>query len=343
MKRLGLRSCFVILLVLSFFSPSCSRKEEEFRLEQDSAAYRLAVDLAELIPALHPDLNRVMVVTLNFKLTSGEVIQHIVDKMGKQSQQLKEFLPAQLKEFFEREARVLAERQLLMDIAGQVGIRVSHDEVEAAFLEQANSAGGEETYMDMLESQGLSLDFIKERIRRNITIQRYIQMELGTDFPVTEQEVETVYLQDKTATVRHILLRTEGKTIDERREIRTRMEDILTRARAGEDFAGLARTYSEDPTSKETGGLYEDFGRGDMMRAIEHAAFTVPPGEISGIIETAYGYHILKVINRKKEDRPLDEVRADIVAQIKRAKQGQAFLEYMGRLKEQNNFQLNAL
>lgn len=343
MRRLVLSRALVALLILSLVWVSCSNKEEEFKLAEDSPAYQLAVDLAKLIPALHPDLNRVMVVTLNFKLTSGELIQNIVDKMGNQSQQLKEFLPAQLKEFMEREARVQAERRMLLDKARQVEINVSTTEVEQAFLQQASRAGGEEKYLELLESQNLNLDHVKNRIRFNIIIQRFIQLELGSDFPATEKEVEIVYNQDKTATVRHILLRSEGKTVEEKRQIRDRMEGILSMAKAGEDFADLARKYTEDLESKGNGGLNEDFGRGVMLRPFEHAAFTLPPGEISGIIETAYGFHILKIINRKKENRPLDDVRAGIVTQIKQAKQGQAFFEYMTRLKEQNNYQLNAL
>jgi parvulin-like peptidyl-prolyl isomerase len=116
------------------------------------------------------------------------------------------------------------------------------------------------------------------------------------------------------------------------------MEDILARAKKGEDFAALAKQYTEDPGSKENGGLYEDFGRGKMVKPFEHAAFSVPVGQISDIVETTYGYHIIKVENRKKETQPLDQVKAQIEAQIKQQKQNAAFETLLTGLKKKADF-----
>ncbi|MCJ7679789.1 MAG: peptidyl-prolyl cis-trans isomerase, partial [Candidatus Aminicenantes bacterium] len=114
--------------------------------------------------------------------------------------------------------------------------------------------------------------------------------------------------------------------------------------RKGEVFSTLAELYSEDPSSREKGGLYENIERGEMMRAFEYAAFTIPVGDICDkIIETPSGYHIIKVIERKKESRPFEDVREEIIARIKQAKQGQSFQNYMARLKEENEFQIYTL
>jgi peptidyl-prolyl cis-trans isomerase C len=85
---------------------------------------------------------------------------------------------------------------------------------------------------------------------------------------------------------------------------RKQMEDILKQAKDGKDFAELAKQYSEDPGSKSTGGEYT-FPRGKMVKPFEDAAFSLKPGEISGIIETQFGYHIIKLsekIPAKKVD-----------------------------------------
>ncbi len=129
---------------------------------------------------------------------------------------------------------------------------------------------------------------------------------------VTEKEIQKLYNEDKTASVIHILLMTQGKSDSAKIEIRKKMEVILERAKQGEDFAKLVEEYSEDPGSKNNGGLYKDFGRGDMVKPFEDAAFSVPIGEISDIIETRFGYHILKVIDRKKETQPLEKVQQQI-------------------------------
>ena len=156
----------------------------------------------------------------------------------------------------------------------------------------------------------------------------------------SEEDVKKVYAEDKTASVRHILLLTQEKSEAEKKEIRQKMETILSRAKRGEDFAELAKTYSEDPGSKDNGGLYEDFGRGKMVPPFEEAAFSVPVGEISDIVETTYGYHILKVINRKKETRPLDEVRSEIQEKIMQEKQARDYQKLLTQLKEKVDFEV---
>ena len=131
--------------------------------------------------------------------------------------------------------------------------------------------------------------------------------------PVTDEDLRKTYQEDKTATVRHILLLTQGKTDAEKAAVRAKMDGILARARKGEDFAALAKETTEDQNSKETGGLYADFTRGRMVKSFEDAAFSVPVGQISGIIETPYGYHILKVEERQAAGPlPFDEVKGAI-------------------------------
>jgi parvulin-like peptidyl-prolyl isomerase len=117
---------------------------------------------------------------------------------------------------------------------------------------------------------------------------------------------------EELASVRHILLLTQDKSEEEKTQIHLRMKEILKRARAGEDFGELAKQYTEDPGSKETGGLYENFGRGTMVPPFEEAAFNVPVGEISDIVETRYGYHILKVVARSTGTKTLDEMKEEL-------------------------------
>jgi parvulin-like peptidyl-prolyl isomerase len=88
-----------------------------------------------------------------------------------------------------------------------------------------------------------------------------------------------------------------------------RADGILERIREGEDFATLARRYSEDPGSRNSGGEYI-FGHGKMTPAFEAAAFALEPGEVSDIVETPFGYHIIKTEEYINRGTPQEQVRA---------------------------------
>ncbi|MEO6390256.1 MAG: peptidylprolyl isomerase [Pyrinomonadaceae bacterium] len=83
--------------------------------------------------------------------------------------------------------------------------------------------------------------------------------------------------------------------------LRAKAEDLLLRIRAGEDFATLAKQYTDDPGSKESGGFYDWFGRGRMVKEFENGAFGLRVGNVSGIVETQYGFHIIKTVGHRQK------------------------------------------
>jgi peptidyl-prolyl cis-trans isomerase D len=112
----------------------------------------------------------------------------------------------------------------------------------------------------------------------------------------------------------HILLKTEGK---DDAAVKAKAEDLLKQARAGADFAELARKYSEDEASAKNGGDLDYFGRGRMVPEFDQAAFSMEPGKISDLVKTQYGYHIIKVVDKKAATtRPLTEVKPQIQDQL---------------------------
>ncbi len=140
---------------------------------------------------------------------------------------------------------------------------------------------------------------------------------------VTEQDARRYYADNEQqfstpeqVKARHILFKTgEGKN-DE--EVKKRAEDVLAKAKAGADFAELAKKYSEDDSNAKNGGDLGFFGRGAMVKEFEDTAFAMQPGQISDLVKTQFGYHIIKVEEKKPaEVRPFDQVKAQNMDQLK--------------------------
>jgi len=329
---------FVLLPILLLLG--CSKEQKEVKLEEGTPGYQLAKDLTPILPLLDPEVNAVLIRTNTFTMTTGEIIQTLVSNMGKRTEQLKTFDAERLKTIIYDNAVKIADRKLLLEAAIKAKSSVTPEEIDKMLNIQYSRSGGEEKFLQILEENRIDFEFVKGSIKKDLLIENYLNDYFASKIQVSEEEVQKVYMEDKTASVRHFLLSTQNMADAEKQEIRKKMEGILSRAKGGEDFAELAKTYSEDPGSKENGGLYENFGRGQMVKPFEDAAFSVPIGEISDIVETTFGYHIIKVIERKKEIRPLDEVRAEIEAQIRQMQQNDVYQELLGQLKEKASFQI---
>src|SRR3954470_1416739 len=112
----------------------------------------------------------------------------------------------------------------------------------------------------------------------------------------------------------HILLKTEGK---DDAAVKAKAEEVLKQAKGGADFAELAKKYSEDDSNAKNGGDLDYFGRGRMVSEFDEAVFAMQPGQISDLVKTQYGYHIIKLVDRKASTtKPLSEVRQQINDQM---------------------------
>jgi peptidyl-prolyl cis-trans isomerase D len=165
--------------------------------------------------------------------------------------------------------------------------------------------------------------------RRKVRFLLIDQEEIRKKITVTPNEVQTYYNENlqqyqspEQVRASHILLKTEGK---DEASVRTQAEEILKQVKAGADFAALAKKHSEDEGSKAAGGDLDYFGRGRMVPEFENAAFGMEPGQISDLVKTQYGFHIIKMVDKKPATtRPLDEVRAQITEQLQHQKAQQA-------------------
>lgn len=162
---------------------------------------------------------------------------------------------------------------------------------------------------------------------------------LASDVPVTAAEVDAYYQANKARysreerrQVAHIMLEAEQDDA----EVKAQAEALLAQIIAGADFAQLAKEQSADTFSAENGGVLDWLAAGDMDPAFEQAAFALAQqGDISGVVKSAYGYHIIKLVALEPEQvKPLSEVADEIAQRIKEERASTAFYELQQRLAE---------
>jgi peptidyl-prolyl cis-trans isomerase D len=143
---------------------------------------------------------------------------------------------------------------------------------------------------------------------------------------VTDAQARQVYEQNKDryrvpdrVKARHILLMTQGKPASEEPKLKAKAEDLLKQLKGGADFADFAKKYSDDPGSKDKGGDLGWFGKGQMVPEFEAATFALKPNEISGVVKTSYGFHIIQVQEKEQAHlKSFDEVKNELIAELKK-------------------------
>ena len=331
-KVIGFLMMFLLIIL------ACSQGGDSTKLAKGTPAYDFAVQITEKLPYFNPEDNNPVITTKDFNVTTGEVVKTLMDNMGSRASQLVSLDSTRMKSILMQNATNIAEKKLLLKAANSQNISVPATEIDSVLNTQYLRFGGKDKYTENLKNNGIELDYVKTQITEGMTIEKYLDTHLKDETAVTEDDIEKAYNQDKTATVRHILLMTQGKSDSEKVEIRKKMEMILEKARKGADFAKLANEYSEDPGSNKNGGIYENFGKGHMVKPFEDEAFSVPIGGISNIFETQFGYHILKVIDRKKETKPLSEVHDQLKGQLEQQKKNEATVNLLDSLKTAANY-----
>jgi len=328
-----------VLLLLGLSLSMCTSEAPKVQLQKGSEAYTLADTLSSTLPYLNPDENNVLVKSSEFRISTGELMQAMRNNFGNRVEQLKTMGADQLEEIIESNVTQLGEKKLLLDAAKEANVSAAPAKVDSALQAQFARVGGEEQFKQRLDQVGISMDAVRKDFTDGLTINKFLDQELRDALEVTEEDIQNEYNSDKTATVRHILFDTRGLTEAEKAATKDTAQMVLERAKHGEDFAELANKFSDDPGSNTKGGLYSDFGKGEMVPPFEDASFSIPEGEIGDeLVETQFGYHIIKVIDRKKETAPLDSVRVQIERQLQQEKQQTAYEEYMTDLKDRTDF-----
>ncbi|MBN2415795.1 peptidylprolyl isomerase [bacterium] len=327
------RTCISIVM-LALLVSGCGSGSK--KLEPGTKAYDLAATFSELLPELAPEKNKVLISSTFFTIRTADIVRSIVQSPGTDLSQFDNLDEYQLRNALTNIVDNLAKRRLILRAAVAAGYTCNKEELDALYQTFVDRFSGEENFKKELERIEIGIDDFRSGLEEGIIRQKYIDNIILNHSTVTDDDLKRAYNSIKaneTATVRHVLLLTEGKSVAEKESLLQKMKGIHRRAVRGEDFAALARAYTEDPSTKENGGLYENFSRGDMVQPFDERAFTIPVGQVSDIFETRFGYHILKVIDRRGDPRSFDEMRDDLETSVKQYKENQALDLELAHLK----------
>lgn len=207
------------------------------------------------------------------------------------------------------EARILEsliDRELIFQEAVKSGIHIDDQTVKNELATLKKRFSNEAAFQKALREANLSEADVRIQIRRGMTIQRLIDDRFVHKISVSPKEVKEYYDTHREMFTRpeevrasHILIKVDPKA-DEQTKLKARreLEGIQKKLLAGGNFAALARKYSQGPSAAKGGDLGY-FRRGQMVPPFEKAAFALKPGEVSDIVVTRFGYHLIKVTDKK--------------------------------------------
>ncbi len=228
---------------------------------------------------------------------------------------------AQRKELIKRSVDELIDERLVESEATALGIDVPDDEVQKLIEQLAKQNGLDMPHFrEALSQQGMTLESVRESLKRQQLMIRLLQYKVKPR-KVSDEEVQAAYANmikepEYEVRARDIYIAApDGATPDRLRAAEARADAALRRIKEGESFAKVARDVSEGPTAKEGGDLGY-FRRGQMLQALEDAAFSLQTGQSSGLIRVPGehgGYHLVMVEDRRKlPPKPLSEVQEQI-------------------------------
>jgi peptidyl-prolyl cis-trans isomerase SurA len=237
----------------------------------------------------------------------------------------------------------LIEEKLLDQEARRSGVKVSAKEIETTLDEvKRRSAATQVDLEKALAAEGLTLETYKKQIEKILQRKKLVNWAVKPEMKSGEKELREFYEKNKeryrtneTYRPAHILfVIPKGATPEEIREIRKRCQKILEKIKGGEDFGEMALLYSEDASNKDRGDL-GNFRKGELVLAFEREALRLKVGEVGGIIRTEYGFHIIKLLDRKGMDPlPFEEVKEKVQGDYYESEMEKAFKQYIITLKQ---------
>jgi parvulin-like peptidyl-prolyl isomerase len=196
----------------------------------------------------------------------------------------------------------MIEKELFYQEALKIGLKIDEEIIEAEREKTIKRLGGEKRFQAALEKAGLTDEQYQQSLRKKELVERFITIEISDKAQPTDEEIKDYYRRNKNKFMRpearkitHILISVPpGASAEERKLKKAQAQEVIDRINAGEDMSDVAWKYSTGPY-RVKGGDMGLVHRGRLYPELEKEVFKLEPGKLSGIIETIYGYHIVRV------------------------------------------------
>ena len=240
--------------------------------------------------------------------------------------------------------------ELLAQEATSRKVVVTEADVEGELTKFRERFPSEQIFQSALKEQGLTEAQIKTEVRKQLGIKKLLDTNVFSKVKVDEKSAKAYYeknpemfAEPEKIHAAHVLVKVEKGADDKAKaEARKEAELVLKEAKAGKDFAALAKEHSDDPGSKDSGGDLDFFPRGRMVPAFEEAAFKLAkPGELSDVVETPYGFHVIKLLE-KQSAAPIKfaDVKDDLIAFLTDKERADAARSYVEGLRKKAKVQI---
>ena len=247
----------------------------------------------------------------------------------------------------------LIEKKLVGQKIRELNIKVSEEEIRQAIedVKKQNNMPNQETLVAALQNQGLSFDMYRAQLQEQLEKLKLISIEVRSKIHVSESEMREYYetqsrqgkfTEEDSFRARHIFFRTNDKApAEEIKRTMTTALMVLAEAKSGKDFIELAKKYSEDPAAGKDGGNLGQFRKGEMQAELEQAIITMKPGDVSELVYTPVGFHIIKLEERTPgRIKPFESVKAEIEEALYRKKSEERFSQWAKDLRSKASVEI---
>ena len=249
---------------------------------------------------------------------------------------------AQMQDLKKNVLEGLIDGEVLYQTSVKQGIAIDDAAVSKKMSDFKSQFATDEEFQKALTSLNTTEEELQARLKRNMAIQELLNKEVEDKVKVDDQKAKAFYdanvdkfKQPEQVKASHILITVKADADQATKdEALKKIKSIQEKIKKGEDFAALAKEYSQGP-SNVRGGDLGYFIRGQMVKPFEDAAFSLKPGEVSDVVETQFGYHLIKVIDKKPESTvSFDEIKPKLLEFLKKQEMEKAMDAYIDNLKK---------